>query len=258
MLEKDMMKTSGARLSRTGQRISSKIGKAIGDYQLIEEGDKILVAVSGGKDSLTMLHLLKARQNWSPVYFEIKVAHIKPDMSCGTGCPEAEMKNLLERIGVPFYLRDIQVLNDEQRTNCFWCSWNRRKALFELAEEAGCNKIALGHHKDDIIETILLNLFYKGEISTMQPRQVMFKGQCVLIRPLCYVEEYMTRKFAQENGFPSHRSECAFGQNTKRQKMKQLILDLQKDTRGTNIKTNIFNSVARVNAEYISLKEEDA
>ncbi|HOY09156.1 MAG TPA: ATP-binding protein [Candidatus Omnitrophota bacterium] len=243
-------------MSRTGQVISSKIGQAIGDYNLVEEGDKILVAVSGGKDSLTLLHLLEARRGWSPVYFEIKAAHIETDMACSTAVPKSPLEEMFRALGVPYYFRAMKVLDDQARTTCFWCSWNRRKMLFNLAAETGCNKVALGHHKDDIIETILLNLFYKGEVSTMQPRQEMFKGQCVIIRPLCYVEERMTHRFAQESGFPMQTQHCPFGEDTQRRRMKEMICQLQKETPGTNIKTNIFNSVARVNTEYIGLKEE--
>ena len=243
-------------MSLTGQHISSKIGQAIGDYALIEEGDKILVAVSGGKDSLTLLHLLEARQSWSPVYFEIKAAHIETDIVCSTAVPKARLEECFRALNVPYYFRSTKVLDEKARTTCFWCSWNRRKMLFNLAAEIGCNKIALGHHKDDIIETILLNLFYKGEISAMQPRQEMFKGQCVIIRPLCYVEERMTRKFSEECGFPMQTKPCSFGVDGKRKRMKALVGQLQKETPGMNIKTNIFKSVARINAEYIALKEE--
>ncbi|HPB68043.1 MAG TPA: ATP-binding protein [Candidatus Omnitrophota bacterium] len=250
------MKRSRSKMSRTGQIISSKIGQAIGDYNLVEEGDKILVAVSGGKDSLTLLHLLAARRDWSPVYFEIKAAHVETDMACSTAVPKPELEDIFASLCVPYYFRAMKVLDESASTTCFWCSWNRRKMLFSLAAETGCNKVALGHHKDDIVETILLNLFYKGEISAMQPRQEMFKGQCVIIRPLCYVEERMTRRFSEENGFPMQTHRCPFGEETQRRRMKEMIYQLQKETPGTNIKSNIFNSVARINAEYIGLKED--
>ncbi|MFA5261930.1 MAG: ATP-binding protein [Candidatus Omnitrophota bacterium] len=250
------MKRSRSNISRTGQFISSKIGQAIGDYHLVEEGDKILVAVSGGKDSLTLLHLLEARKAWSPVYFDIKAVHIETDMACSTAVPKAGLEEIFQALDVPYYFRTMKVLDEKAQTTCFWCSWNRRRMLFNLAAETGCNKLALGHHKDDIIETILLNLLYKGEVSAMQPRQEMFQGQCVIIRPLCYVEERMTRKFAEESGFPMQTHRCSFGEETKRRRMKDIICQLQKETPGTNIKTNIFNSVARINTEYIALKED--
>ena len=250
------MKRFRLNASRTGQLISSKIGQAIGDYSLIEEGDKILVAVSGGKDSLALLHLLAARRSWSPVYFEISAAHVESDLACSTAAPKPRLEEMFQDLNVPYFFRSIKVLDEQMGTTCFWCSWNRRKMLFNLAAETGCNKIALGHHKDDIIETILLNLFYKGEISAMQPRQEMFKGECVIIRPLCYVEERMTRKFSEECGFPMQTRPCSFGEDSKRKRMKALICQLQKETPGMNIKTNIFKSVSRINAEYIALKDE--
>lgn len=249
-------KTKNA-LSGTGQKISLAIGRAIGDYNLIEDGDRILVAVSGGKDSLTLLKLLQERRSWAPVRFEVIAAHVKTDFACASCIHEDLLTGFFREIGVESVFASVQVLDEQKKTNCFWCSWNRRRALFDLAEKKGCNKIAFGHHKDDIIETILMNLFFKGEISCMQPRQEMFEGKVVMIRPLCYVEEDLTRRFAEEQGFPAKLCRCPFGKDSQRQKMKALIRDLAGATPGTSIKSNIFNSVARVNRDYIGLKPEE-
>ena len=210
-------------LTRTGRVISGRIGKAIGDHSLIEDGDKILVGVSGGKDSLTLLKLLKARQSWAPVRFDILAAHVRSDFSCGSAEQEKMMVRCFQDWGVKSVFSEIRVLDDNQQTSCFWCSWNRRKALFELAEQTGCRKLALAHHKDDIIETVLMNLFFKGDVSGMQPRQEMFGGALTIIRPLCYVEEHLTRTFAREYRFLNDNDPCPFGVDSQRQRMKSLI-----------------------------------
>jgi len=243
-------------LSRTGARINSKIGKAINDYGLIKEGDNILVAVSGGKDSMTMLKLLNAIRGWAPVKFDICAAHINTDFHCGECVHESCLTDLFKKMNVDYRFKNIKVLDEKGKTTCFWCSWNRRKALFELADELGCNKVALGHHKDDIAETMLINLLYNGEISAMNPRQEMFGGKITIIRPLSYVDEKTIIKFAGENGFPEQLCKCPFGSDSRRKYIKSFILETEKETPRLDIKTNIFKSLSRVKKEYIDLKEE--
>jgi len=135
-------------LTKTGARINSKIGKAIHDYGLIKNGDRILIAVSGGKDSLTLLSLLKQIQTWSPVKFELFAAHVKTDFQCGGCAHEQTLTDMFEDMGLEYVFKNIKVLDDKGKTTCFWCAWNRRKTLFETADELGCNKVAFGHHKD--------------------------------------------------------------------------------------------------------------
>jgi len=248
-----MEKQKTKKLTGVARTISVRIGKAIGDYNMIENGDKILVGVSGGKDSLTLLSLLKARQKWSPVKYEIVAAHINTDFACSSCTHNDVLEKMFKEMNIQYAFRKIKVLTKEKTTNCFWCSWNRRKAFFEIAEELGCNKIALGHHKDDVVETMLLNLIFQGEISTMNPMQEMFKGKISIIRPLCYVEEDMTAQFAKDSGFLSVSCQCPFGQNSQRQYIKKFIRETQEKIPGTNIKTNIFKSLARIKAEYINL-----
>ncbi len=241
-------------LTGTGFFISSKIGKAIKDYNLIEDGDKLLVAVSGGKDSLSLLKMLLERKKWAPVKFDIIAVHIETDFRCGNCVHKKILTNLFKKMGAKYIFRKIKVLDKNKKTNCFWCSWSRRKALFEMAEAKGCNKIVFGHHKDDIIETTLLNMFFQGEFSTMNPRQELFKGTITIIRPLCYVEERMIKKFAKESGFPEQLCRCPYSQDSNRKYLKEFINRIEK--RSPNVRTNIFRSVARVKREYIDLKEE--
>lgn len=154
--------------------------------------------------------MLKEWQKWSPVKFEILAARIKTDFRCKSCVHVEVLEKLFKDMSVKYVFKEISILRKERKPSCFWCSWNRRKTLFQTAESLGCNKVALGHHKDDIIETTLLNLFFQGEFSTMNPRQEMFKGKIVIIRPLCYVEEKMTKRFATENNFPEQLCRCPY------------------------------------------------
>ncbi|MDD5428059.1 MAG: ATP-binding protein [Candidatus Omnitrophica bacterium] len=238
-------------LTETGAYISNRIGKAIADYDLIEDKDRILVAVSGGKDSLTMLKLLAERQKWAPIKYELIAIHIETDFLCDKGL-RPKLKKIFKGLGVKYHFRKIKMVQPDRKASCFWCSWNRRKALFLAADRLKCAKIALGHHKDDIIETLLLNMFYKGEFAAMNPRQELFGGKITIIRPLCYVEEENTRRFAKEAKFPSQVCACPNSETSKRRKMKNIIKDLGRDC--VSVKTNIFRSVSRVKEDYINLK----
>ena len=243
-------------LTKTGSKINSKIGKAIHDYKLINEGDRILIAVSGGKDSITLLHFLKNIQSWAPVKFDLSAIHIQTDLSCGGRVHKDFLSKMFENLDIGCTVKNIKVLDEKGKTSCFWCAWNRRKTIFKFAEETKCNKIALGHHKDDIAETILMNLLYKGEISAMNPRQELFDGKLTIVRPLCYVEEDMIIKFAKENGFREQLFKCPYGKTSQRKYIKDFIRETEQKLPGVNIKTNIFNGPMRVKEEYINLKME--
>jgi len=240
-------------LSKTGNYISTRIGRAIADYNLIEDKDKILVAVSGGKDSLTLLELLNERKKWAPVDYSLMAMHIETDHRCGGCVHTGKLKKFFEDRGIEYVFEKIKVLDKNKKTSCFWCSWNRRKALFMAADRLGCTKIALGHHKDDIIETLLLNLIYQGEFSAMNPKQELFGGKIVLIRPLCYVEEDAMRAFAKESSFPSQVCRCPNADTSKRRMIKGLINDLERGC--PQVRTNIFRSISRVKEDYTRIKD---
>lgn len=242
--------------TRIGNYISSRIGRAIEDYNLIEDKDRILVAVSGGKDSMSLVKLLNERKKWAPVEYHLIAMHIESDYRC-SGCVHTEvLKEFFEANNIDHHFEKITILekgDKEKRPSCFWCSWNRRKALFLAAEKFGCNKVAMGHHKDDIIETLLLNVFYHGEFSAMNPRQELFGGKVTIIRPLCYVEEDALRAFAKESNFPSQLCRCPNSHDSKRRMMKDIITGIEKDCRFA--KTNLFRSIARINREYTRIKD---
>jgi len=235
-------------LQGTEYYISKSMGKAIMDYEMIVDGDKILVAVSGGKDSLTMLQVLNDRKKFVPIKYDLLAVHV--DMGYPCQHPKI-LAEYFEKMGIDYHIEKIDILKGKTRKDitCFWCSWNRRKALFETAVRLGCTKVALGHHMDDIVETVLLNLFFQGEISAMCPKQELFKGQITIIRPLAYVEEDLIRKFAKGLDFPHHKCACPNSITSKRTKVENIIKDLEKIS--PDIKKNIFRSVKRVKHDYL-------
>lgn len=228
--------------------ISKRVGKAMIDYKMLSDGDKIAVAVSGGKDSLTMLHVLNDRRKFVPIKYELLAVHI--DMGYPCHHPKI-LSAYFKKLGIDYHIEKIDILQGKTRKDisCFWCSWNRRKALFEVANKFGCTKVALGHHKDDIIETILMNMFFHGEISAMSPRQELFKGKIVIIRPLTYVDEDMIVRFAKTLDFPHHKCACPNSLTSNRTKVTEIIKELKKIC--PDVKTNIFRSVKRIRSEYL-------
>jgi len=233
------------------------MGKAIHRYRLIQDGDRIIVGVSGGKDSLTLLHLLQERRKRVPIDYELIPVHI----DLGFDSERAEiLKNFFEAQGLPYHIEftDIgkRANSPENRENpCFLCSWERRKRIFHLAHRLQCNKIALGHHKDDIIETLLLNIFYSAEISTMLPVQTLFKGKITLIRPLALIEEKKIERFAREMGLPFGPSGCPSSGKTKRKEVKELIEALERKNR--RVKGNIFRSLSNIKLDYMWCRVEN-
>jgi len=228
--------------------ISKRVGRAIMDYKMLCEGDKIAVAVSGGKDSLTLLRVLNDRRKFVPIKYDILAVHID------LGYPRSYAKPLeryFKKAGIKYHIEKVDVLRrtKPKDISCFWCSWNRRKALFETAVRFGCTKVALGHHKDDIIETILLNLFFQGEISAMSPKQELFGGKIILIRPLAYVEEYTIKRFAKLEKLPHQACVCPRSITSSRTRIANIIRQLKKVC--PDVKTNIFRSVKRIKEDYL-------
>jgi len=230
-------------------KVSRKAGRAIMDYQMIQEGDKICVAVSGGKDSLSLMHVLRHRLRMSPVKFEFAAVHI--DFEFSDFKPQI-LIDYFKAHGFSYYVRTVDFIKGEkyEDIDCFWWSRNRRKALFQFAEKEGFKKIAFGHHIDDIVETIILNQFYRGEIGAMKPKQVLFEGGITLIRPLAYVREQAMVELAKELKIDSMgQSKCAFDDTSHRMKIKNMLRAFEKDNPA--IIKNIFNSLQNIKSEYL-------
>jgi tRNA 2-thiocytidine biosynthesis protein TtcA len=205
---------------------------------MLQDGDRIVVGISGGADSLTMMWVLAERLPRIPINFELFPVHIDPGFEGGFS--EA-LKTYSADSGFP--------LTVNRENPCFLCSRLRRKRLFEIADELGCNKLALGHNKDDIIETLFLNICYAGEISTMVPSQKFFKGRFTVIRPLAYADEDLIRSFAGEQRFPEFVNPCPSANHSKRQEIKTVLKQLYRSNK--KIKGNIFRAMSRVKVDYL-------
>lgn len=231
-------------------RFQRKVGGAVKEFGLIKPGDRILLALSGGKDSLVMLHSLKIRSINFPfqVYFE--AAYIN-NRQVPYEIDTEYLESFCSDLEIPFIVinTDLDVESDSKKQACFICSWNRRKELFTYAQEKGCNKVALGHHKDDIIQTLIMNMAFQGSISTMPPRLSIFDGKLEIIRPLAGVTEDECAKYAEIVGFQKEKKLCPHEDLTKRKKIEEIIKKLQE--LNPDVKSNIFNSMTNIQSEYL-------
>jgi tRNA 2-thiocytidine biosynthesis protein TtcA len=214
------------------RRLLRDMGRAIGNHHLIEEGDRIMVAISGGKDSYGLLVLLRALQARAPVSFQLLAVHLDQGQPGYDGAP---LERWLQAEGVPYkILREntYAIVTDkipEGKTYCSLCSRLRRGILYRVAGELGCNKIALGHHRDDALETLLLNLFFGGKLASMPPRLVSDDGRFVVIRPLAYAAEADLTALAEQRGFPILPCRlCGSQDEAQRKQMKALLADLER------------------------------
>ena len=243
------------RSSHAYKVINRKVGKAIHQYDMISDKDKIAVGLSGGADSLTMLWILNERLNRIPINYELLVIYIDPGFENGFGkALECYCREKGYNISIDYADHGVLAHSSGNLENpCFLCSRLRRKRLFEIADQFGCKKLALGHNKDDIIETLFMNMCYSGEISTMKPLQSLFKGKFKIIRPLAYVNEDTIRCFAKETGFPNFFNPCPSVKRSRRYEIKKILNRLYKTN--SKIKGNIFRSMGNVKIEYLLSKQ---
>ncbi len=225
-----------------------KVGKTIKKYGMIEEGDRILVGVSGGKDSFTLLKILEDRRGFYPNQYELLAVHIATDLPCEGIIKPEKMEEFLKSNNYPYKIVHARIKN-EKGLNPFWCSWNRRRILFELANKMGFNKIALGHHRNDVIETLLLNIFYHAEISTMLPYQSLFEGKMTIIRPLYNIPESDTEKFARLYNFPAVHCRCPFNHETRREMFKRIVKEIEKVHPKAGV--NAIRAMENIKMEYL-------
>jgi tRNA 2-thiocytidine biosynthesis protein TtcA len=218
---------------------------------MIRDGDRIAVGVSGGKDSWALLWLLDALQRRAPVQFKLFPVFIDPGFQGGPADAIVEHGRTMGfDIRIERTDHGLVAHSDRNRENpCFLCSRLRRKRLFDIARELGCSKLALAHNKDDIIETLFLNMWYAGEISTMVPSQSFFNGRLTLVRPLAYVDEDALRRFAIQMQWPVKENPCPSAGRSKRAEVKAMLQQLYASDQ--KIKGNIFRAMRHVKPAYL-------
>lgn len=227
------------------QRILSYMRKAIDDYNMIEDGDKIAVALSGGKDSTTLLLGLKNLQIFYPKKFEIIGVTINPGFD---NFDTSDLENLCKKLNITYivekaHIKEIVFDIRKEKNPCSLCANLRRGILNSVAIREKCNKIALGHNEDDVLETFFLNLLYAGNISTFAPKSYMDRSQITLIRPLIYAPEKYIRNFTRKNNIPVMKKVCPIDGNSKRESMKNLLFEFQKNI--PTVRANLYGAIKR-------------
>jgi len=238
-------------LSYIAKELKRLVGKAIHSREMIRDGDHVMVAVSGGKDSLALLWLLRERIKHIPIDYRITAVHM--DLGFG-GESAGQMESFFMTHGFEYRIIGTDIgprahSKENLENPCFLCARLRRKRLFQLAEELGCKRIALGHHKDDLIETFFLNIFYGASISTMLPVQNLFGGKLILIRPLFLVDENRIDRYARFMGWERIDSGCPTAGYSKREEIRTMLQNFYRSNK--KIKGNIFHSLQNVNPEYL-------
>lgn len=231
--------------SKAFRAVNRAMGKAIHRFGMIGDGDRILVGLSGGKDSLTLLWFLQERLARIPIRYEFHCVYVDPGFEGGFA---EELKAYCGANGhsltVVFTDHGPLAHGPRNRENpCFLCSRLRRMVLFEKAEEMGCNAVALGHHKDDLIESFFLSIFYAGEIATMHPCQSYFGGKFKLIRPLAFAEQNDIRRFAAQEGLPEFRNPCPSAVSSRRSDVRGMLEEVYRQNR--KVRGNIFRAICR-------------
>ena len=237
-------------LKRLRRKIRNRTERAIADFHMIEPGDRILIGVSGGADSLSLLQIFTEGFPHTTREFTFIAVHLDPGFD-GTDKSKA-LEKYFQSLHIDYLVEKTDIAAhaldpDAKKNPCFICSLHRRRRIYEIAHQRGYNKIAYGHHKDDIVETLLLNILYGRKIESMNPVQEVFQGNLHIIRPFTYLDEHLLKQFAREMALPVFPKYCPMDGKTRRETVKQLILDLQSLEKNANIKENIYKSLKHVN-----------
>ena len=230
------------------KKLCRLVGQAIGDFGMIEDGDKVMVCVSGGKDSYAMLDILMKLRERAPINFEIVAVNLDQKQP---NFPAEILPNYLKSLGIQFHIEEqdtysiVKRVIPEGKTTCGLCSRLRRGILYRVADELGATKIALGHHRDDILETLMLNMFYAGKLKAMPPKLRSDDGKHIVIRPLAYVPEKLLERYAEDMNFPIIPCDlCGSQPNLQRQVMKEMLRDWEKKHPGRV--ENLFRSMHHI------------
>ena len=238
---------------RLEKRLLRAVGRAIADFRMIEAGDRILVGVSGGKDSFTLLHLLQQLQRSAPCRFELVACNLDQGHP---GFPAAQLESYLRSTGAEvLMLREdtysvVKRLVPEGKTACSVCSRLRRGILYRAAQERGCTKIALGHHRDDLIESLLMSMLFTGKLRSMPPRLRADDGKNVVIRPLCYAAEAEIAAFSAASRFPVIPCDlCGSQENLQRKRVKRMLSELEAEHPG--VRASLLGAMGNVMPEHL-------
>jgi len=239
------------------KRLCRLVGQAIGDFNMIEQGDKVMVCLSGGKDSYALLDILMTLRERAPIDFEIVAVNLDQKQP---NFPAHILPAYLDKLGVPYHIENqdtysiVKRLIPEGKTTCSLCSRLRRGILYRVADELGCNKIALGHHRDDILETFFLNMFFGGKIKGMPAKLVSDDGKHMVIRPLAYVKEEDTERYAAVKNFPIIPCDlCGSQENLQRKQIKAMLRDWEKKHPGRV--ENTFSALSTVVPSHLMDRE---
>ena len=235
------------------KRVEEKVKRAIFDYGLIQTGDRVLIGLSGGKDSLALVELLGRRSKIFNPRFEVVVAHVIM-RNIPYHSDVDYLRQQVEAQGLPFIVEEtaFDPSTDRRKSPCFLCSWMRRKALFEIAKREGCGKLALGHHQDDILETLLMNMIHQGAFGTMPPRLRMDKFAMEIIRPLCLVTEQELRRVAAARGYRQQLKRCPYETASNRAEMKDLLARMEAIS--PDARHSLWSSMTHVQTDYLPHK----
>ncbi|MDQ3267785.1 MAG: tRNA 2-thiocytidine(32) synthetase TtcA [Pseudomonadota bacterium] len=239
--------------NRLRGRLEQQVGRAIGDFNMIEEGDTIMVCMSGGKDSYTLLEILRTLQKRAPINFRLIAMNLDQKQP---GFPEHILPDYFKSIGIEYHIEAQDTYSivkekiPEGKTTCSLCSRLRRGIIYRVAGELGANKIALGHHRDDMIETLFLNIFFGGKLKAMPPKLVTDKGDHVVIRPLAYCAEKDIASFARTMKFPIIPCNlCGAQENLQRQNIKEMLTAWERQYPGRS--QSIFTAMQNVKPSHL-------
>ena len=238
-------------LPTLNKHINRLIGQAMHTYDMLADGDRVLLAVSGGIDSLVLTWILDHWRNKAPIDYELLAVHI--DMGFG-GDEHQLVTDQLKQLHVPYLVEfanygEIAAQREDKAKGCYECALLRRNRLFELARAKHCSKIAFGHHKEDIIETFFINLMYSGNLSTMVPKQVLFDGRLALIRPLAFLEKREIQTLGDELGIKPVANPCPLADASKRQYIREMLESLYQTDK--KIKASIFAALSNIKNDYL-------
>lgn len=238
-------------LSKMQARLTKRFHKACADYGLIADGDHILIGLSGGKDSLALVELLGKRAQIHVPRFQVTAVHVRvKERNYQTDL--SYLQSFCDEAKVPLIIKDVaigEVREGDEKEPCFLCSWYRRKTLFDTAQELGCNKIAFGHHRDDLIETTLMNLIFQGAFASMPPILPLEKMPLSLIRPLCMIDESDLVAYAAMRGYKKQIHNCPFEHVSSRAKVKGIISELRK--LNPEVNDSFYAALTNIKKEYL-------